>query len=86
MSTGRNRDNRSSLGTGDEHIENILKYQKKALEEIKSSLSESDKKFSESLEKFIKKEWGEGKWEIGFIQCFFGNVKFYIISIKFFNC
>ena len=37
----------------------------KALEKIKATLSESDKKFAESVEKFIKKEWGEkviGKW------------------------
>ncbi len=41
----------------------------KALEKIKATLSESDKKFAESVEKFIKKEWGESDWEMGFIQC-----------------
>ena len=41
----------------------------KALEKIKATLSESDKRFAESVEKFIKKEWGESDWEMGFIQC-----------------
>ena len=56
-----------------EELKIILQKEVKALEEIKSSLSESDKKFAESVEKFIKKEWGEGKWEIGFIKCMSGH-------------
>jgi dienelactone hydrolase len=45
----------------------------KALEKVKATLSESDKKFAESVEKFIKKEWGESDWEMGFIQCMIGH-------------
>ena len=57
----------------EEELKIILEKEAKALEETKSSLSESDKKFAESVEKFIKKEWGEGKWEIGFIKCMSGH-------------
>ena len=42
-------------------------------EEIKPIVSESDKKFAEAVEKFIKKEWGESDWEMGFIQCMIGH-------------
>ena len=41
----------------------------KSLEKIQATLSELDKKFAESVETFIKKEWGESDWEMGFIQC-----------------
>ena len=43
--------------------------------EAKSTLpeSESDKKFAEVVEKFIKKEWGDGDWEKGFIKCMIGH-------------
>ena len=41
----------------------------KSLENLQATLSESDKKFAESVETFIKKEWGESDWEMGFIQC-----------------
>ena len=44
-------------------------------EEIKSTLSESesDKKFAEVVETFIKKDWGDGDWEKGFIKCMIGH-------------
>ena len=38
-------------------------------EETKPILSASDKQYAEAVEKFIKKEWGESDWELGFIQC-----------------
>ena len=46
---------------------------KETKEEVKPIASESDNKFAEAVEKFIKKEWGEGDWEIGFIQCMIGH-------------
>jgi hypothetical protein len=42
-------------------------------EEVKPIVSESNDKFAEAVEKFIKKEWGESDWEMGFIQCMIGH-------------
>ncbi len=46
---------------------------KETKEEVKPIASESNDKFAEAVEKFIKKEWGESDWEIGFIQCMIGH-------------
>ena len=46
---------------------------KETKEEAKPIASESNDKFAEAVEKFIKKEWGESDWEIGFIQCMIGH-------------
>ena len=46
---------------------------KKEAEEAAAKITlESDKKYAVAVEKFIKKEWGESDWEIGFIQCMVG--------------
>ena len=46
---------------------------KKEAEETAAKITlESDKKYAVAVEKFIKKEWGESDWEIGFIQCMVG--------------
>ena len=48
--------------------------EKRVAEETTAKISlESDKKFAAAVEKFIKKEWGESDWEIGFIQCMIGH-------------
>ena len=47
--------------------------EKKEAEEAAAKITlESDKKYAVAVEKFIKKEWGESDWEIGFIQCMAG--------------
>ena len=46
---------------------------KETKEEVKPIESESNDKFAEAVEKFIKKEWGESDWEVGFIQCMIGH-------------
>ena len=47
--------------------------EKKEAEEAAAKITlESDKKYAVAVEKFIKKEWGESDWEIGFIQCMVG--------------
>ena len=47
--------------------------EKKETEEAAAKITlESDKKYAVAVEKFIKKEWGESDWEIGFIQCMAG--------------
>ena len=47
--------------------------EKKEAEEAAAKITlESDKKYVVAVEKFIKKEWGESDWEIGFIQCMAG--------------
>jgi len=56
-----------------EDEKNILKKEKKEAEESAANITlESDKKYAVAVEKFIKKEWGESDWEIGFIQCMAG--------------
>ena len=41
-----------------------------------------DKKFAEVVEKFIKKEWGDGDWEKGFIKCMIGYTTFLSKGVK----
>jgi len=51
----------------------ILEKEKKEAEETAAKITlELDKKYAVAVEKFIKKEWGESDWEIGFIQCMVG--------------
>ena len=51
----------------------MLEKEKTAAEETVAKITlESDKKYAVAVEKFIKKEWGESDWEIGFIQCMAG--------------
>jgi len=51
-------------------------------EETKPILSVSDKQYAEAVEKFIKKEWGESDWELGFIQCMISQATFLSKEVK----
>jgi len=51
-------------------------------EEVSNVTLDSDTEFAYAVEKFIKKEWGEGDWEIGFINCMVGYESSFSEEIK----
>ena len=58
-----------NMGTEDTTVSEEMTTNNKA----KLTVPESNKKFAASVEKFIKKEWGDGEWEMGFIRCMIGH-------------